>query len=121
MFIPDNSWNNIPFSGFCKSAAIELFSTRFRNFRGEYGDATARKLLKELYQFCLDTDQNIDTIRKEITAKKTEYRRIVGEMEPINEQKRHCKQQFKAKQLTENEYKESLSDCACSKSHTCSS
>ena len=56
----------------------------------------------------MDTDQNIDTIRKEITAKKTEYRRIVGEMEPINEQKRHCKQQFKAKQLTENEYKGEL-------------
>jgi hypothetical protein len=97
-----------PFSGLVKNASMEKFSTYFRDFMGDYGDETARKLLGELYDECLVIDQNVESIKHRIAGLLAEYNKIKTEMEPTYEKQRGYKQKFIHGELTEKEYKKEL-------------
>ena len=94
-----------PFNGLFQSATDEHLIGGTCDYIGDYGTLTARKLLYDLYDFCLYIHNNADYVKKHHAELIAERDKIREEMLPIMIQRNELKKSYNNNLITEKEYK----------------
>ena len=93
------------FNGLFQSATDEHLIGGTCDYIGDYGTLTARKLLYDLYDFCLYIHNNADYVKKHHAELIAERDKIREEMLPIMIQRNELKKSYNNNLITEKEYK----------------
>ena len=94
-----------PFNGLFQSATDEHLIGGTCDYIGDYGTLTARKLLYDLYDFCLYIHNNADYVKKHHAELIAERDKIREEMLPIIIQRNELKISYNNNLITEKDYK----------------